>query len=219
MTASRTPARVLFAITVVALLGGVIFSVVKSAEDERAASPSGPAAPCPYGFVDQPARGAGLIHGLRTTDDGARLVTALGAREVRYCFGETDHGLVTEERVLLLSRDAPELENAARVAHLLHHVVEGSPYPSSVPRGADCDAIVERAIEREAAAYAIEVRVRRALGEERPRYEFERAFFAAPEADRERVVADYLRAHPDGAPNLDGLVAGYRARCSRSRSR
>ena len=55
--------------------------------------------------------------------------------------------------------------------------------------------------------------MRRALGLEEPRYEFEADYFATPEAERVGVVADYLRAHPDGGPNLEGLVSGYRQRC------
>ncbi len=87
------------------------------------------------------------------------------------------------------------------------------------PRAGDCDAQVDEALALEARALALELRLRRALGvtSRRLPYAFEDGFWSAPAAGRERLVLDYLRAHPDGAPGLDGLASGYARRCRAGR--
>ena len=67
---------------------------------------------------------------------------------------------------------------------------------------ADCGALVAQALRREAEAYALEVRLRRRLGAEDTRYEFEPVFFETDPADQVALIEGYLRAHPDGAEIL-----------------
>ena len=97
-------------------------------------------------------------------------------------------------------------------------MVEGSPFPDEVGSDADCDAIVETAIAREAQAYALEVELRRVYELEAGRYGFEADYWSHPEDERLGIVERYLRDHPDGAENLDPLVTGYRQRCEVERA-
>lgn len=198
-----------------ALVGLVALSFVlgPSAEerfDDR------PAPPCPEGFVDAIGEGARVREGLAALPEGAALLAALRV-EVRWCFGVVDVPVVADGRVLVMDRRAPRAEQIARAGHLLLHVTEGLPLPETIGAGADCDALVARAIEREAEAHVLEARLRRALELPPDRYEFEPALWAAPEADRVALVARYLREHPDGAPNVDALASGYRQRCETER--
>lgn len=181
--------------------------------------PTGPAGPCPYGFVDRPSQGDAIREGLARIDETRSLVERLGATEVRFCFGPVDVPVLADGRVLLVDERASEAEQAARSAHLLHHIVEGAPFPESIPADADCDAVVRRAIDLEARAYVLEILLRRRFELATPRYEMESAFWAAPEAEREGLVRDYLLEHPDGATNLEPLASGYRERCEVERAR
>jgi hypothetical protein len=208
------------AVAVALLAAGVVASFVQPRPaSEAPAASAAPAPPCPFGFVDRPGRSAALVRRLQGTTRGAALLERLGETELRYCFGAPEGSSVTESRVLLLDADAPADALAARAGHLIHHVVHGPPFPDAVPADADCEAVVEAALEAEAAGYALELALRRELGLARPRYPFERDFWAAAEDEREAVIADYLRDHPDGGPNVTGLAAGYRERCEVERAR
>lgn len=193
------------------LIGLAIASVLKGANDPAPVDPT-PAPPCPEGFVDRVGDAERIREGLRAIPEGAALLDALRV-EVRFCFGEIDVPVVSEERLLVLDGRAPRLEQIARSGHLLHHVTEGMPFPSTIAADADCDAILERAIDEETEAHAVEVRLRRALGLAPDRYEFEPDFWAAPEARRAGVIERYLREHPSGGRNVDPLIAGYTQRC------
>jgi hypothetical protein len=203
------------AMIAVALLGiGVVLSLVwprGEGAGERPALPDGPAPPCPFGYVDHVGRKESLLALLNATDEGRRIVSSLGASEVRFCFGRIDVPVVSEGRLLLLDQSADDAPLAARTAHLFLHIVNGPPVPDEIARGADCDAIVDRALHAEARAYAVEVRLRRELGVAGVRYEFEPAFWASE--DGERTIYEYLVAHPDGGPGLDALGTAYRQRC------
>lgn len=183
------------------------------------ALPTGPAGPCPYGYVDRPSQGDAIRAGLAELEETRELMTRLGTTEVRFCFGPIDVPVLADGRVLLVDERVSEAEQAARSAHLLHHLVVGAPFPETIPRDADCDAVVARAIDAEARAYVLEIRLRRRFELPEPRYEMEPAFWAAAEGEREALVRDYLLAHPDGAPNLEPLASGYRQRCEVERAR
>ncbi len=168
---------------------------------------------CPPRFAEDGARGALLIDRLRAAPEGRSLLARLPAAPPRICFGATAVSTITTDGVVLLDRELGELEAAARLGHLLAHAVEGM--PMAHPRARDCDAQVDEALVQEASALSLELRLRRALGVTDPRlpYAFEDDFWRAPAAGREPLLLDYLRAHPDGAPGLDGLLSGYRRRC------
>ncbi len=198
------------------LLGVLGASFLRSGQRSAAADHS-PAPPCPVGFLDRVGETDRVRAQLARSAEGAALLEAL-SREVRFCFGEIDIPVVSEGRVLVLDARPGVPEQAARAGHLLHHVVEGMPYPDEVTADTDCDALVETAIGREAAAYALEARLRRAFELPPTRYEFEPGFWAAPESDRVALVDRFLRDHPGGARNMDGLIAGYAQRCEAERS-
>lgn len=179
--------------------------------------PTGPAGPCPSGFLEPLGRGAQVIERLRATDEGARWLRELGDTEVRLCFGTIDVPVVSEDRALLLDARADDAETAARAGHLIAHVVRGMPFPARVSADADCAAVVDGALAAEAQAYAVELRLRRALGVAGGRYEFEQAFWAAGDAGEAQILR-YLREHPDGGPGLDGLGTAYRQRCDIARA-
>ncbi len=201
------------ALAAVALLSaGVITTLVWS---DRRAPPRGPAAPCPAGFINQVGRADAIRARLRTRDEGRALLEALGETEVRFCFGHTDVPALAEGRVLVLDADWDGPSQAARVGHLLDHVVHGSPFPDTVGAGTDCERVVRDALTTEARAYALELRLRRALGVEEIRYPFEAD---ANQSDNPLALVErYLVTHPDGGPGLDALGTGYRLRCERAR--
>lgn len=116
-----------------------------------------------------------------------------------------------------MDRDLDEPEAAARLGHLLTHAVEG--LPMAHLEAGDCAGQVDLALAQEARALTLEIRWRRALGVTARRipYAFEDDVWRAPEPAREGVVLDYLRAHPDGGPGVDGLLAGYSRRCREAR--
>ncbi len=210
---SGLPWRVPALVAALALSIGVIFALVWPRGDGAPRAFEGPAPPCPAGFFDQLGRAEALRAALGGTEEGRAILEALGPTEVRFCFGVVDVPVVQDERVLLLDRRQDDPELAARTGHLLHHVVRGAPMPDAIEPDADCGALVREALAREARAYALELRLRRALGVRGARYEFETPFFAAPAGEGEGVVLEYLLAHPDGGPGLDGLGAAYRQRC------
>jgi len=173
---------------------------------------------CPAPWSADPDRAGALVERLRATDDGAALLAGLAPRPLpALCFGRAGPSSVTTEGVILLEAALDDGEAAARVGHLLQHVVEG--LPMAHPHPGDCDAQVGVALVAEARSLSLELRLRRALGVRAPRlrYPFEGAFWAAPAARREADVLDFLRAHPDGAPGLDALAAGYARRCREAR--
>ena len=175
-----------------------------------------PPRPCPARFALDPPRAAALADRLATVPEGASVLTrAQGAAMPRICFGPAIVSSITTDGAVLLDGDLGEPEAAARLGHLLAHVVEG--LPMARPGAGDCEAQVEDALRKEARALALELRLRHALGvtERRIPYAFEDDVQRAPPEARERLVLDYLRAHPDGAPGLDGLASGYARRCRR----
>lgn len=201
---SRRPFR--DGILVLALLGA-------GCEDPVGRSYHAP--PCPEGALDLPARADAVVARLASVPEGAALIEETRSRLGRICFGRGPSVLEERERHVVLDAALGEREAAARLGHLLSHVHTGSPYQP----GPDCDAVVARALDAEARAHALELELRRALSVQQPSSlsfgELEPAFWAAPEDRRVAVVREYLEAHPEGAPGIDGLAAGYRARCDR----
>lgn len=164
---------------------------------------------CPTGQV-VPEREARLRALLAETEAAPLLAGAAGA-EVVWCFGATRPAVVMADRWLLLDAADDDAAVAARVGHLMHHVVHGSPL-ALVEGADDCDAAVDRALRREASAYALELRLRWALDAPPSPFEFEPTY----RTDRdESAIHRYLATHPEGAPGLDALAQGYRAVCER----
>lgn len=166
---------------------------------------------CPSTLAPDPERSARVVGLLESTDDGPGL---LAGATPTLCYGRVEVSGVTPDGTFLLDETDDDRALAARLGHLLHHAAHGLPYPSEpLAPDADCDRVVERALEREAPAYVIEVRVRDGLGLPADRFAFEEEVRALEGAGAERAVLAYLEAHPHGGPGVDGLGAGYRERC------
>ncbi|WP_236604107.1 hypothetical protein [Sandaracinus amylolyticus] len=165
---------------------------------------------CPQGALDLPARAEAITTRLASVPEGAAL---LRDHDPRICFADSPSVIDEQTHAVLLDRALAAGEAAARLGHLLVHVRDGSPYRD----GPDCDVVVARALDAEARAHALELDLRRALSvtPDVLRYEFEPAYWAVPEHERIALVRAYLESHPDGAPGIDALASGYRARCAR----
>lgn len=171
---------------------------------------------CPPGSQPDEARAAAVRARLASVASGEALIAAAGDRVSCVCFaapGSTS--AVDDTHAILLASDLEEGEAAARFGHLLVHLRDG--LPDEGLHRPDCDAAVERALAREATAYVREIELQTEVGA-RPRmlaFEMSSDVLAAPREEREAIVLAYLRAHPHGAPGIDGLAAGYRERCER----
>lgn len=181
-----------------------------------AACTSAPVATCPAGTDADAARASAIETRLASVSEGRAL---LGSRDrvAAICFGD-GASVITSDHVVLLARTLEEGEAAARLGHLLVHARDGLPI-DVIHAGvseSDCDAAVDRALALEARAYVTEVALQDALHAQPSVLAFEFASdvrTSTPDA-REPLVLAYLRAHPTGAPGIEGLAAAYRARCA-----
>jgi hypothetical protein len=176
---------------------------------------SDPVQQCPAAFTQNDDRASRLWERLGAASAGAALM-ARGASKPRLCFGRTEISTITTNGILYFDDKLDESEGAARLGHLFMHFVDGM--PMSNPRPTDCEAQVDEALRAESAALSLELQLRRELAvtSKRIMYQFEAPYWAAAPEERERLVLDYLRAHPDGAPGIDALAAGYAKRCRKA---
>jgi hypothetical protein len=152
------------------------------------------------------------IQSLLSTDPEASALLASSAGRVTLCFGAVDEPSVTSDGALLLEASQPAPEAAARVAHLLHHRRAGSPLAGR-PSG-DCARWVEAALDEEAQAHALEIRLLVAAG--RPAgFPFAAEAWAAPEDQRVDIIHRWLREHPAGFGGVPALATSYQSRCVR----
>ena len=172
---------------------------------------------CPGGTAPDEDGARALIARLASTPEGEGVVRRLGSQAPRVCVGRVPVSAVTTDGTILLDAALDEAEAAARLGHLLVHVVEGLPGAASAGGAAagGCDAEVARALAAEARALALELRLRRALGVRAPRlrYELEGDFWEAEPGAREGLILGYLAAHPGGGPGIDAIAEGYARRC------
>ncbi len=154
------------------------------------------------------------------------------------CFGTKESMLVAGGTPHLLSNVA-EWENAARLAHLLHHqqfppwtdgAPSGLPSDAGAPAssvdsiGPDCDVRVQRALRREAQAHAFEIALRRQFRARLPpdqaksatsRYRFEEQTRTLNQSQTEAFLFRYFSEYPAGDGTTPGFVLQYTARCRR----
>lgn len=174
---------------------------------------------CPGRFSADPGREARVVERLGAAGEG-RAVLARWGRPLRMCFGEVPSSVVTEQGTLLMDARLDDARAAARAAHLAAHLADG--LPALVGGEGGCDARVREALRAEARALALELRLVRALGAPPPEggpWEVEAVHWAAPPEGREAAIEAYLRSHPDGAPGVDALAAGYARRCAEAKGR
>jgi transcriptional regulator of met regulon len=169
---------------------------------------------CPTGKPD-PARTQRVRSLLAEAPAGRRLLERAPA-PLHLCFAQVAVPTITAERAVTLDEREDDAENAARLAHLLLHAIEGAPLPDDIDRSRPCSALVRDAIKAEAKAHALELQLRRELGVTRPRraYAFERDYWHAPAERRIEVVESYLWSHPRGGAGLPGFVDELTQRCA-----
>lgn len=125
------------------------------------------------------------------------------------CFG-AGASISVEAKNIYLADDWELGEQTARAVHLASHRHQ----PPWLEHGDEtCAARVDRALDREAEAHALELEVRRALGVTKARYPFEADYFAAPTSQRRQRLRDYFVAHPTGDGVVPGFAASYAQRC------
>lgn len=170
---------------------------------------------CPAAFVQDEPRANRLWKRLGEAHVGDTRLRQNVAKP-RVCFGQTELSSITTDGIILFDDKLDESEGTARLGHLFDHFVNGM--PMAHPKPQDCETQVDEALRAEAAALSIELQLRREFGVTKGRiaYEFEPPYWAAIPEARERLIFDYLRAHPNGAPGIDALAAGYAKRCRES---
>jgi hypothetical protein len=196
---------------VLAVLALLFSSACDEPEPASAPPPAEPAeeSACDAPFREDAAREARVRDLLASVAETERLARA----RATFCFGVRDISVVTTDAELIIDGRPDDREVAARVAHLLHHVVDG--YPMTDEPGGDCGERVETALDREASALALELRTRRALDvtDPRTRFDFEESYFSLDEPEATESIDRYLHEHPTGGPGVEGLAIAYRERC------
>lgn len=161
---------------------------------------------CPMGARPDEARATRLRARLEGTEAAGYL-----AAEHRICFTVHGPAVVTDEGDVMLPRDERDDALAARLGHLLEHIVRGTLRNDPA---ASCDVLVAEALRREASAYALEIRLRDGFGLPRaPFVELETAYRATGEPG----ILAWLEAHPEGGAGIDALARSYHQRCEANR--
>lgn len=175
--------------------------------------------PCPEGARSDTARAARLQRALERTTLGSELWARARADERSICFAEVELGTVSSTGPIVLPQAVGDAENAARLGHLLDHVVRGPPFPDRVEPSASCAALVDAGVRAEAAAHVLELGLRRELGVEAPQapFPFESELRGAPKAQWEALVVGYMLEHADGEPGLPGFASTFARRCEAAR--
>lgn len=150
---------------------------------------------CPPDATVAPERTQEVLRRLRSHRHGKTLLVASGRPPV-VCYGNVREGILHADGVVVLQKDHLVAANAARLGHLLHHLVHGLPFDEKNVRGssASCDELVRTADLAERAAHALENDLRQAF-RLRPL-----AFEDLSDAYRQRCEA--LRKAPTGQSSL-----------------
>jgi hypothetical protein len=176
-------------------------------------APARPA--CPDGLHEDESRAGRLVGLLDSTGPGRDLLRRAPALP-RICFGDVAEPAITSEGVVLLDPRDDDGEAAARLGHLVLHVVEGLPMSGATGPERPCRERVDDAVRAEARAHALELELRRRLGVTRPRapFAFENAYWAAPQDRRVEVIRAWFEAHPAGGGGVPGFVDAYGRACA-----
>jgi hypothetical protein len=120
---------------------------------------------CPEKAAPDRKRSEALLARLRTDESGKRMIASL-ARELTICYGEVREGVVQSDGVIVLQRDRPLPANAARLGHLILHLVAGLPLDETAARTSSlsCNELVKYAGEAEKRAHTFECELRKAFG-------------------------------------------------------
>jgi hypothetical protein len=165
---------------------------------------------CPEGLQADPERGTRIVSLLGSTRAGRQLLEQAD-RPLAICFAELGAGRLRTDGWHVLPSQASDAENAARLAHLLHHQAHGPLLPERVAANVSCESLVAEALSEEAQAYTLELKLLRELGASGSGdlRQLAAAYWAAAPEDRARLVARHLRSSHFGA----SLAEQYAARC------
>ena len=124
-----------------------------------------PAPRCPPGTASDDQRTQEALLQLGSQNEGRRLLVAFG-RTPRVCYGDAHEGSLQTDGALMLQRDRPLAANAARLGHLLHHLVRGLPLDETTVRASTlpCGELVRKADLAEQTAHQLESDLRRGFG-------------------------------------------------------
>jgi hypothetical protein len=184
--ATHGSARIGWAVLLLAAAGVVLYRVRPWAcmgADHRSASVGAvsPDTVCPYGFSANPERTLELVARLRQDPEVSQLLDrAAGGYLV--CYGAALESAVDPEHRLRLPADQPAEVLAARMAHLLEHVVV--PLPTLDQAQEPSERWLEQVRQREARAHELENRVRQRGG-----------LAPLPSAVLERAMDQYRTSH------------------------
>jgi hypothetical protein len=119
---------------------------------------------CPSGTALDTKRTQVVFHRLRSQAQGEGLLAALGRVPV-VCYGNVREGILQTDGAVVLQKDRAVNANAARLAHLLHHLVHGLPFDEKLVRSGAlaCDALVSKADRAERVAHKLENHLRHAF--------------------------------------------------------
>ena len=119
---------------------------------------------CPPGTALDSKRTQAVLHRLRSQAQGVGLLAALGRVPV-VCYGDVRDGILQTDGAVVLQKERAVNANAARLGHLLHHLVHGLPFDEKIVRSGAlaCDVLVARADVAERAAHKLENLLRHAL--------------------------------------------------------
>lgn len=122
------------------------------------------------------------------------------------CYGLHRPSVILPSGMVLMDHSLPIKEGAARLAHFGHHL-----NLSPVEYGPEC---VERAIQREAEAFQVELQWRERLEIRHSvwAYEFEAGWREAEEPVQ--FLENFIQTHPEGAIGLSPLVDDYTKQCA-----
>ncbi len=150
---------------------------------------------CPTGAKLAPKRTQAVLRRLGAHAEGKGLRDALGSQPV-VCYGNVPEGVLHTNGVVVLQKDHAVSANAARLGHLVFHLVHGFPLDEEQARAGavGCDELVKIADRAEHAAHTLENTLRLAFG--LPPLAFE----DLSGAYRQRCEA--LREHSTGRPSL-----------------
>ena len=120
---------------------------------------------CPHGARSDRKRTRAVLARLRAQEAGKLLLAELG-RDLVICYGDVREGVLQDDGALVLQRDRSAPANAARLGHLLHHLVRRLPFDETAARGGTlaCSEIVKSAAEGERTAHQLESELRRTFG-------------------------------------------------------
>lgn len=130
-----------------------------------AGSPPQPARRCPPDTAPDEQRTDAVLARLRSSHSGAALLARLG-QPLLLCYGDTHDGVMQSDGAVVLQRDLPIAANAARLGHLVFHLVHGPPFDEATAPSSSlsCAELAKQATAKERQAHLLETSLRKSFG-------------------------------------------------------